>query len=182
MNPGYYEPLPHLWLIFVHMERPSNEYHVLSRESFISERNFDNLIREGDARPIHPAFYYICRGIEETAEEFHHIVPRFGHVIKRALNECTMHANVDYATQRCRFFIFDYFARMATRRLVAEYMSSLAVWPCHDNVMELESEVMAMWFEWFLEDEVHKHTEDVPFNCEVSRHYNLLKEKVGNLP
>lgn len=177
MQGGYYQDAPPPeWLVMRKMDRYSNQFNVLSRASFNDPRNFDNLIFSGEASVVHPSFYYICRGIDQVAGDYSHIDPRIAHTIKRGLYECAQQSNIDFARQRGRFLIFEHFARMASRRLlVADHVASLPMWSSHEEVLTLEADVMASWYDWFVRDGLHRNNEEIGFRCEVSRHYIELQ-------
>ena len=171
----YNDSLPYQWMVFRRMEPTSSQYHVLSRSSFSDPRSFDDLIFSGDASPVHPSFYYICRDIDIVAEEYSQIAPRMGHTIKRGIHESTEHSNLEYVRQRLCFLIFEHFAQMVSRRIVVQHASSLQDWPSHKKVLRLEADVMASWYDWFVADGLHRNNEDIGFCCEVSRHYIELQ-------
>ena len=153
--PLYYthNPPVYMYLVLQQVEASSNQHQILSRTSFNDPRTFDNLILSRDAAPIHPSFDYICRGLYAVAEEYSQMVPGLGQVIKRALHECAQYqSNIPFGRQRCRFIIFEYFARMVTRHLVAQRVRLCTAWQSHDEVLELESNAMAKWYGWFLRD------------------------------
>ena len=179
--PLYYthNPPVYMYLVLQKREEHSNHHQILSRTSFNNPRSFDNLIFSGDAAPIDPSFDYICRGLDTVAEEHSRMVPGLAQVIKRALHVCAQYqCNVPFARQRCRFIIFEYFARMATRHLVAQRVRSSIKWRSHDDVLELESSAMANWYDWFLRDGVHRNNEAIGFDCEIRRLYTELQENV----
>ena len=73
---------------------------------------------------------------------------------------------------------FRFFVRMATRHLVAERVASFTKWTSHDDVLALESDAMASWYEWFLEDGLHRNNEAIGFSCEIRSLYIELQEHV----
>ena len=182
MQGGYYDdtPLPPPeFLILLKMETPSNQFQLLSRSSFVDERAFDYLVSSGNAAPVHEAFRYIAEGVDTVAEQYKIMAPGFGKVVKRALHECSLEfSNLPFARQRCRFIIFEFFVRMATRHLVAERVASFTKWTSHDDVLALESDAMASWYEWFLEDGLHRNNEAIGFSCEIRSLYIELQEHV----
>lgn len=182
MQGNYYDdapPPPPKYLILNKPETPSNQFHLLGRSSFVDENSFDSLIASGNATPIHPCFEYIILGLETVAEQYKDMVPGFGKVIKRALHECSLEfSNLPFARQRCRFIIFEYFARMATRHLVARRIATFSEWTSHDAVLSLESSAMASWYKWFLEDGLFRNNEVIGFSCEIGRVYIELQEHV----
>lgn len=139
-------------------------------------------MQDGEALPIHPSLYYVCREVEAVAEEYHNVVPHFAQVVKRALNECAQLDNIEFAKQRCRFFIFEYFVRMTSRRLVADKLISFPEWQSNDDVTTFETNAVARWQAWFVNEGIHINSEAIGFRCEVRRHYIEIERQVYNPP
>ena len=182
MQGNYYHdilPPPPMFLMLVKVETPSNQFHLLSRSSFLNDGSFDALISSGNAVPVHRCFEYIILGIETVAEQYKDRVPGLEKVIKRSLHECAVEFwNLPFARQRCRFIIFEYFARMATRYLVAQRVATFTDWTSHDDVLSLKRNVMASWYQWFVQDGVHRNNEANGFSCEIGQLYIQLQEDV----
>ena len=162
------------WLMLL-QSNESNTYTTFRRQD-ISEESFRALLNNGDAVLIHALLSYVLDGLNDTAHAFRFIVPQLNGYTRRALRECAFDYG-PFAVQRLRFAIFEYFARMATRQLVAEALSTATDWHYHVSVYNLENRIMGDWYEWFEETGLFIGG-TVGFLAETKQHYRKLRDLV----
>lgn len=166
------------WLVLLRHDRISRQYHILPMDIWGADvRSYDALIRNGDALAIDGALNYICEERCTVAHEFRHIIPFFDVFIGAAIRNCTLNlsTNTDFSIQRCRFMIFDYFARMVARYLVSQNMTMNGYWSSHDDVLGTEADLMARWYEWFVAVGVHFDAER-GFRAEARTHFRVIRD------
>lgn len=156
----------------------SYQHHIMSRAVFRDRRSYDNLIRNGDAVEIDQSLNYICDEMGSVEHEFRHIVPVLGRYIAKAIRECAaplVYAGADFNVQRCKFLIFEYFARSIIRQLVAENVTTCNDMHSHDDILGIEADLMVRWYNWFVEAGVHLDQE-TGFRREARQHYRVIRD------
>lgn len=160
------------WLLFLHCNLETHNYSVLKRED-LSAASYASVLRNQDAIVIDPLQSYVCNEMKHAANEFRHVAPQLEHHIRRALRECAFHDGV-FGFQRLRFIIFEYFAKFATRQLVAEAVTREEDWYRHDEVYTVENRVLGDWYEWF-EDTGAFIAPEVGLTTETRMHFTELR-------
>lgn len=164
-----------VWLLFLNCDLETRNYCVMKGED-LSVASFQSVIHHADAVVIDPLQSYVCNEMKAVANEFQHIAPQFEHHIRRALRECVFLKGI-FGFQRLRFVVFEYFAKFATRQLVAEAVMRHDDWYRHDEVYTMEERVLGDWYEWF-EDTGAFIGIEVGFTGETRLHFRELRDIV----